>query len=196
MMKIKSVTIIVSALVMVSLVGCGKRNEELKNSANEIVEAFNYLDMDLINSVIFNTSHLKVDDELAEYFPEKSENSWLMSEIFSLDKVKVQKIDEKNDSIIYTIEAPDLSDIFLEISDDADNMTEKEFERYVMNYIKEADKVTATVSVDYSYDGKEYYINYQNEEFLDAITGGLLNAYQTLYQKMLDEYLQKMEESE
>lgn len=195
-MKIESVMIIVSALVTVSLVGCGKGNEELKNSANEIVEAFNDSDMDLINSVIFNTSHLKVDDELTEYFPEKSDNSWLMSEIFSLDKVKVQKIDEKDDSITYTIEAPDLSDIFLEISDDADNMTEKEFERYVMNYIKEADKVTTTVSVNYSYDGKEYYINYQNEEFLDAITGGLLNAYQTLYQEMLDEYLQKMEESE
>lgn len=44
------------------------------------------------------------------------------------------------------------------------------------------------MSVPYNIIDGEIKGNYQSEEFINAITGGLLEGYQEIYQKMIKEY--------
>ena len=63
-------------------------------------------------------------------------------------------------------------------------------------YIGKAELKKVTVIIPYIVENEEIVIDYQNEEFIDAITGGLLSAYRQLYQDMINEYMKEMGISE
>lgn len=176
------------------LAGCV--NKSTKADANEIVEAFEQHDINAINTMIFDITNLDIDEELSDYFTDMQEDSGILAQIFAVDTITVKKIDETNKELVYEVKAPDLSGVFSDLSNDAVGMTESDFEQYLSDYIQSADIITTSVSVSYTYDGKDFSANYKTPEFINAITGGLLNAYQSLYQEMVNEYLQEMEDAE
>ena len=49
------------------------------------------------------------------------------------------------------------------------------------------------MSLEYILVDDEPIVNYQNEEFVNAVTGGLLDAYKNLYSEMLEEYTERVD---
>lgn len=198
-MKMKQIlTLVLVGILLLSLPGCGKNktDQDLNADANEIVDAFEESDINSITSLIFGIGSLNIDDELSDFFADEEAETGILAHIFTYDTVTVKKIDEAKNEITYEIKAPNLSNVFLDLSDDVVKMTETDFEQYLLEYIQAANTITTSVVVSYTYDGKFFSANYKTAEFINAITGGLLDAYQTLYQEMIDEYLQQLEEAE
>ena len=177
-------------LVVGGISGCGHSDE--KTEAEEIVVAFNESDINAVNQNIFGNNELKVDDELLEIFDADEEKSGIMSKIIELDTISVKKVTDNE--IIYQVEAPDMSRILEEISlDRLDSMTEEEFEQYISDYLHDADVIVSDAAVPYTKEKGEIYTDYRTAEFINAISGGLLEAYQELYQEMLNGYLTETE---
>lgn len=192
-MKKKRVLALVLTMMMIGISGCG--NSDAKAEAEAIVTAFEASDTNAVNQIIFDEYDLCVDDELSEIFDAEEEKSGIISKIIELDTITVKKVSDSE--IVYEIEAPDLTKVFEEISADENaDMTEEELEQYIINYMKNTDMVKNTVSVPYVLEDGQYCVNYKTEEFINAVTGGLLDAYQSLYEEMLEDYLAEMEVSE
>lgn len=200
MKKKQILAVVLACMLLLSLAGCGNNKTDLniEAGASEIVDAFAQSDINLINAVIFNTRTLNVDEELSDYFSDiqsdVQEESGILTQIFAVDTITVKKINETSNEITYEVKAPDLSGTFSNLSD-VTNLTEADFEQYLLDYIQSADTVTTSVSVSYTYDGEVFFANYKTAEFVNAITGGLLDAYRSLYQEMVNEYFQEMEDA-
>ena len=110
----------------------------------------------------------------------------ILGEIFKRTSMKVKSI--KKDEIVYEIEAPNLRGIFDELVECDIDLSEKEFIECLKKYITQAEIKKVIVSVPYNIIDGEIKGNYQSEEFINAITGGLLEGYQEIYQKMIKEY--------
>lgn len=177
--------IILMPIVLLSFVGCGKQNELVEESAQKTVDAFANGDLKAINELVFGTEVIDVDDELTEIWEEDTpKQEGVLADIFNLVTVEVKKI-TKN-TIEYKIEAPDMSNIFLDI--DAENLSENEMAEQIRTCALNAKIKKTTVSLNYILvDGKPI-INYQDADFINAVTGGLLDAYKTLYSEMMEEY--------
>lgn len=50
------------------------------------------------------------------------------------------------------------------------------------------------VVVPYIVENERIVIDYKNSDFINAITGGLLESYKQFYQIMLEEYKKEMED--
>ena len=109
-----------------------------------------------------------------------------MTCIFDLVTVKVKKTTDS--TIEYEIEAPDMSKVFVNMDTNTTNTSQDELLQYIKNYAQNAETKVATVSLEYILVDDEPIVNYQDEEFINAVTGGLLDAYKTLYSEMLEEY--------
>jgi hypothetical protein len=191
-------TVVLVGMLLLSLSSCGKNktDQELKADANEIVAAFEKSDINSISSLIFDVGSLNIDEELSDFFTDAEDETGILAYIFTYDTVTVKKIYEAEKEITYEVKAPDLTNFFSDLSDDVLEMTELDFEQYLLEYIQSVDTITTSVVVSYVYNGESFSANYKTAEFINAITGGLLYAYQSLYQEMIDEYLQNMEEAE
>ena len=54
--------------------------------------------------------------------------------------------------------------------------------------IKETQRKEYVVSIPYEKKDGKIIANYRTEEFVNAITGGLLESYKEIYAKMLEEW--------
>lgn len=134
-------------LVVGGISGCGYF--DIKAEAEEIVTAFNETGINAVNQIVFGNGDLKVDDELSEIFDTHEQKSGIMSEIIELDTISVKKVTDNE--IIYQVEAPDINRIFEEISiHRLDNMTEEEFEQYIIDYMHDTGVVESEPSVPYT----------------------------------------------
>ena len=61
-------------------------------------------------------------------------------------------------------------------------------------YIDSAELKRVSVRVPYIRENGEIIMDYQCEDFINGITGGLLNAYQNFYEDMLEQYIKELEE--
>ena len=102
--------------------------------------------------------------------------------------VKVKKTTDS--TIEYEIEAPDMSNVFIDMNTKADNISEDGLLDYIKSYAPNAETKETTVSLEYILVDDEPIVNYQDEEFINAVTGGLLDAYKNLYSEMLEEYME------
>lgn len=184
--------------VSVLFVGCGKvakENERVFEYAEEIENEIISGDIDEITKKIFGVNKLEIDEELEDIlkddFEQNNSESGILEEIFKRDTIKVNKIDEQN--IEYDIEAPNLLNIFIDIPEDKQIINEDDFYAYLMGYIKKAKTEKFIVSVPYSIVDEDIVVDYQNIEFINAITGNLLSAYQQYYDDMMSEYSKGLE---
>ena len=179
MNKKRFIVILFACVLLLGLcTGCGKEKKIAEEHATEFSEAITTGDMKKVNQTVFGY------DENAEK-PEEG----ILQEIFKKDTVEVEKI--TGDEIIYKVEAPDLGSFFA----DAEKTERKITREFFNQYLENADTVNMTVKIPYSVDDEDHLkVNYQNEEFINAITGGLVNGYKEIYQEMLDQLRGEEEE--
>ena len=178
---------ILACVILTSLVSCGKQNETVEKEAQIVANAFTDGDIETINKTIFGTNGIEIDDELSDVWGEDAQSrEGILTHIFDLVTVKVKKTTDS--TIEYKIEAPDMSKVFVDMNANADDLSEDELLDYIKNYAQNAETKDTTVSLEYILVDDEPILNYQDEEFINAVTGGFLDAYKTLYSEMLEEY--------
>ena len=186
-MKMRVLLLIIVCVAFTGLVSCGEQNELVKENAQVVADAFTNGDMATINKIIFATNKLEVDKELSDIWGEDAQSQdGVLTYIFDLVTVEVKEITDS--TIEYEIEVPDMSNVFVDIDTNAVNMSQDELLQYIKNYAQNAETKDTTVALEYILVDDEPVVNYQNEEFINAVTGGLLDAYKTLYSEMLKEY--------
>lgn len=173
--------------IMASLAGCGQQNEAVKAEAQVIADAFAEGDMEIINKTIFGINEVEIDDDLSDIWGENAQSQdGVLAYIFDLVTIRVKKTTDS--TIEYEIEAPDMSKIFIDMNTNANNISEDKLLDYIKSYVPNLDTKETTVSLEYVLVDNKPFVNYQDEEFINAVTGGLLDAYKTLYSEMLEEY--------
>ena len=194
-MKVKVGLLVV--VICFCLVGCTKEEKAVKTMAEEVGITIESGDMEDINDLIFGINESDVVSGMEEVLgtgESDTAQQGILSDIFKRNKIKVNNVSE--DIIEYQIEAPDLSEIFVEILNEKKDLSEEQCLVYMREYIGKAELKKVTVTIPYTAEDKEIVIDYQNEEFINAITGGLLSVYRQLYQDMINEYMKKMGISE
>ncbi|MCR5781844.1 MAG: hypothetical protein K6G90_03810 [Clostridia bacterium] len=157
------------------------------NNADAAVAAFSSGDINAINELIFGTKGLETDPDLSEIWGEQPESKeGVLEYIFKETTVSVRETTDT--TIVYDIEALDMTGVFSDPAAEANSTSEEQLLQYIKDYADKTDKKTITVTMNYSTVDKEMVVNYRNHDFINAVTGGLLDAYQSLYEKMLDEY--------
>lgn len=180
---------ILVCVILTSFVGCGQQNEAIEAEAQVVADAFTDGDMETINRTIFGRNEVEIDDGLSDIWGEDTQSQdedGVLACIFDLVTVKVKKTTDS--TIEYEIEAPDMSNVFIDMNTNADNISEDGLLDYIKSYAPNAETKETTVSLEYILVDDEPIVNYQDEEFINAVTGGLLDAYKNLYSEMLEEY--------
>lgn len=177
----------VALLIVVSVILVSVRNREIKRQANQIVSALEKDDMQTVEALLFRNNEISPDSEIADFFQvgeNEERDDGLISYILKQDVIEIKRVEQ--DTIVYEITSPDLTQIFQDIENEI--VTEEEFENYVFEYIDGAQKITSLVNVPYTYEDKKVSIEYLNEDFFNAITGNIVSSYQRLLKDVLEEY--------
>ncbi len=186
MRRMRCVIIVCVALSL--LAGCGrKQNKIVEDNAQKVAEAFNETDMDAINETIFGPDEVKAVGQNSDTQSETEKSrEGVLESIFRHVTIEVKKTTDR--TIEYEITAPEMRDVFAGLDFDKTNMSSDELLQMIKDYAQNAEKRVETVSLSYSlYDGKPI-VNYKEEAFINAITGGFLDAYKSLYAEMISEY--------
>lgn len=194
-MKILKGLIIVT--IYITLMGCAGTREEVSANAEKIGIIIENGDIDEISNLIFGIEESETISGLEEIIGTggtDTKQEGILNDIFQRNTIKVGNISEN--TIEYEIEAPNLQEIFVEILNNKEILSEEQLLLYMKEYVAQAQLRKVTVAVTYTIENKEIVIDYQNQEFIDGITGGLLSAYQQLYQDMINEYMKEMESNE
>lgn len=171
------------------LVGCGKQNKVVEKKAQEVADAFADSDMATINKIIFGINEFEIDEELTDMWGKPIESQeGVLGHIFECVAIKVKKITKS--TIEYEINAPDMKNVFVDLDTNTANISEDELLQYIKDYAKNADTTETTVSLEYIVVDDELIVNYKDEAFLNAVTGELLDAYKSLYEEMMEEYME------
>lgn len=101
-------------------------------------------------------------------------------------RIEVKRVGESE--IEYEIEAPNMKNVFADMESEDTDISEKDFLQYIKNYIQSAETVKSKVSLGYIVTENQLVVDYQNEEFINAVTGGILDAYKSLYSEILEKY--------
>lgn len=170
-------------------------DEKVKESAEEIILAISNGNMENIHQLIFNSSNLKIDEEVTDIFDEdsnKANNEGILNKVFLRDSIKIIKINEG--TVEYEIESPNLDGIFTDMLENANKLSTENFLDYLTEYINKAEIKKMNVVVPYIVENERIVIDYKDSDFINAITGGLLESYKQFYQIMLEEYKKEMED--
>lgn len=184
MMK-KITLLILACFITVSLAGCG--NKKVEDKANEAVETFSGGDIKDISRLIFGTDELTVNEEIKEFLDsEDNSQEGILSSVFSHSTLSVKKVNK--DVVKFEITAPDMGQVLQDLPDNSSDFTENDLKEYIEKYADNTKEKTFSVDVPYTVDGEKIVIDYRNEDFINAITGGLVDAYKQLYMDVLKEY--------
>ena len=128
---------------------------------------------------------MAVDKELQEFFVSSDieRGDGLMSLVMREDSIEVKDIGKN--TIIYKITAPDLSKLFFDMKES--KVSEENIESYISEYVSNAEKITTEVEISYTNQNGKFSANYRSEEFINALTGNLVTAYQQLMQDAINE---------
>lgn len=161
-------------------------DKNLRREANKIVKYINNTDIDKLQYIITGVGSVEYDTELEEYFNDTEKNSeekGLIYFIVEEEKAKIKRIDK--DYIEYEIEVPDTSNIFDDMNDS--DVSNEKIDKYLEEYIKNADKIKVNVKVSYTYVDGKFKADYSTEEFVNAVTGNLVTTYQQMLHEMINE---------
>lgn len=162
---------------------CGS-DKKVEAEANKVADAVSSKDVSKLDAIINGVDDLAADDELADFFTtDDVAGNGLMTQIVNADTVEVKKVGKE--TITYKITAPDLSNLFADMK--ADNVSEESVEQYLSDYISKAEQVTTEVEVPYTNEDGNFSADYSSEEFMNALTGNLVTAYQGLVQDAVNE---------
>ena len=182
--------------VLLLFAGCDRQQAAFtapQETAQIVADAFSSGDMDAIAEAVFGKPALTLDPEIAALSPEEAENhDGILGDIFKRVTINVQYA--ALGIAQYEIQAPDMTDVFAEISLNAAEITEDTLREHIRTYAEEAPLITTTVRLPYQTVEGETVFNYQDEAFINAVTGGFLSAYQALYAETLELYMKGLDE--
>lgn len=181
----KKIWIVLSVLILIMLL-LGvyfwyKERKPVKEYAENVVTIFQGEEKEKIDELVFGYQGLAMENENQE----EGENDGILEKIFKNISMKVKRITGKE--IQYEISSPDLSTFFDTLEKENKMLSASEMESSLDKLIKEAPMKEYVVSIPYEKKDGEIIANYRIEEFINAITGGLLESYKEIYTKMLEE---------
>lgn len=184
MKKLNSVLIV--TLLMLFMVGCTTDKNSTLNVLDDEhamvvqkdLEVFSDGDIAEITERIFGSNS-------GEISANESSNG-IIADLFTNAEVQISSTDES--TISYTIVSPDISDFFTAYADQVDSITtSEELGQAILDYANTAPTKEYTVTIPYSVEEGEIDIAYNDPTFINAMTGGLLDAYSALYDLYLSE---------
>lgn len=185
----KKIAIFLSVLLVLvcTCMGCSKDTKIAREHGQQVADIMEGGDMEKINEFVFGYQEPESNDEIAAIMKTtEKEGDGILKDIFQKNTFEITRVSK--DKIEYEIKAPDLTEIFEKLGEADSNLSEEEFTEEVRKYIEQAKYKKRTVSVPYKVVDGEVVVNYRNVEFINAITGGLLESYQKFYRQMLEEY--------
>lgn len=180
------VLLAIVCIVSVFSTGCSSTRARVESIAKEHAESFASGEMEEINQIIFGMPELHEETEFVEMqgsdiISEKG----MLSIIFSHSTIVVEKVTE--DSVKLKISAPDMSELLFYLRKAPANF-KIGLTDYVNAYVNKAEMKENRVSVSYTVEKEAIIIDYFNEEFINAVTGGLLEAYKEAYIDEVEQY--------
>ena len=172
-------------IMLFGIPACGK-SKEVQEQADVIVQAVNTDNIADLKNIILNgyTSDIIIDNELSDFFNDsKNEEDGLITKIIEKDNIKVK--DVKKDTIIYEIVAPQLDNMIEDILAD-ENITVNEFDIAIYEYINNAPLYSREVNVNYTNTDNNFSADYNTYDFVNALTGGLVEGYNNLLKSLND----------
>lgn len=174
--------VLILAILLLGVYFLSKERKSVKEYAENVVEIFQNGDKEKIDELIFGYQELAMEDEKQE----EGEKEGILAKIFKNISVKVKRITGKE--IQYEILSPDLSTFFDTLEKENKMLSASEMESSLDKLIKEAQRKEYVVSIPYEKKNGKIIAAYRTEEFVNAITGGLLESYKEIYAKMLEEW--------
>lgn len=182
--RYKLFLIIMMCLVIIAGLLYMKDNHSIKKQAKEIEVAFSENNITDIGKTIFDINSSNVNKGRTTL---NEKNEEFLSYIFEHVEIKCENVNK--DNIVYEIKYPHMKNVF---ADYEKEVTEKErselgFYKYLKTYVKKANIKNKKVILKYDYIDGKIKIDYNNADFVYAITGGLLDKYEKLYENMFTE---------
>ena len=138
--------------VLLLFAGCDRQQAAFtapQETAQIVADAFSSGDMDAIAEAVFGKPALTLDPEIAALSPEEAENhDGILGDIFKRVTINVQYAGRLGIAQ-YEIQAPDMTDVFAEISLNAAEITEDTLREHIRTYAEEAPLITTTVRLPY-----------------------------------------------
>ena len=193
----RRILLIILCATMVFLVSCGnkaprKTREAVKADAQELTNAFATADMETINKLIFKKELQKSQDFSTEGELDATTGSQdgILKYIFPY--VSVNVTGSTDTTVDYEIKSPDMLGVFDHIDGDVSTITEEELRQHIVDYVQTTQTMVTELTLNYELINGEPVVDFENEAFLNAVTGGLMDAYKTIYEAMMVEYLERV----
>ncbi|MFQ6948185.1 MAG: zinc ribbon domain-containing protein [Blautia hansenii] len=170
--------VIIVAILLLGVYFLSKERKSVKEYAENVVEIFQNGNKEKIDKLVFGYQELAMEDE--------NQKEGILEKIFKNISIKVKRITGKE--IQYEISSPDLSTFFDTLEKENKRLSASEMESSLDKLIKEAQRKEYVVSIPYEKKNGKIIAAYRTEEFVNAITGGLLESYKEIYAKMLEEW--------
>lgn len=111
-----------------------------------------------------------------------------LSEVLFRDMNVKTKIHWKTHSVTYSFYMPDMEECLENLVASEDKvLSEDEFMEDMEQYISYSEKKWFSGDVFYEWTDGRWVGNYQSEEFLNSLTGGIVKGYQKIYRQILEE---------
>lgn len=169
--------VLILAILLLGVYFLSKERKSVKEYAENVVEIFQNGNKEKIDKLVFGYQELAMEDE--------NQKEGILEKIFKNISIKVKRITGKE--IQYEISSPDLSTFFDTLEKENKRLSASEMESSLDKLIKETQRKEYVVSIPYEKKDGKIIANYRTEEFVNAITGGLLESYKEIYAKMLEE---------
>lgn len=173
--------ILILAILLLGVYFLSKERKPVKEYAENVVEIFQNGNKEQIDKLVFGYQEPAVEDENQK----EGEKEGILEKIFKNISIKVKRITGKE--IQYEILSPDLSTFFDILEKENKKLSALEMESLLDKLIKEVQRKEYVVSIPYEKKDGKIIATYRTEEFVNAITGGLLESYKEIYAKMLEE---------
>lgn len=177
-----AVLIVVAGILLRSWYLKSMKREKVREYASEAATIIMDGDMRQIQRIIFGYEESEQADNLEE---EEDGQQGILQALFSRDKIEVKEI--KKSEIIFEIIAPDMSKVFAEMNEE-NVYLQDDFSEYIHSCILQAETMESRVSVPYRIEDGAVIADFKSEDFMNAVTGGLLQSYETMLQTMIEAY--------
>lgn len=185
-MKRTIVLLMLVTAILLSMAGCTTDKGNSTNGLDKTQKAEVENDLEIFSDGNISEITTTIFGDSSDDVVTDDSSEGIIATLFANAEASVSATDES--TITYTITAPDISDFFQAKEDELDAITtSEELGQAILEYAKTAPQKEYTVSLDYSTSETGIVVSYDDPEFINAMTGGLLDAYAALYEQYLEE---------
>ena len=177
---------LIMTLLVLSMVGCTINKDSTPKGLDDDYAAVVQKDLEVFSAGDISEITERIFGSGSDEISTENSNNGIIADLFSNAEVQISSSDES--TISYTIVSPDISDFFTAYADQLDSITtSEELGQAILEYAKTAPTKEYTVTVLYSVEDDDIDVAYDDPDFINAMTGGLLDAYTALYELYLSE---------